>query len=790
MNENPESIQELFAKLDLLLKKQELISEEVNNLKDEILKLKTSRMPEPKIAEIPEEIPENPELIQQIPETPEPEKEYRYHVPQAAEPNSKTWDKTEATTEPSDQGFNLEKFIGENLISKIGIVITVIGAAIGVKYSIDHQLISPLMRVLLGYFLGIALLGTGISLRRKYENYSAVLISGAMTTFYFMTFAAFSFYQLISQATAFVMMVIFTVFTVLAAIKLNKQVVAHIGLVGAYAVPFLLGDDSSNAGILFGYMAIINAGILAISFLKYWKSLFYASFILTWLIFFTWFQAGYQVDLYYGMALSFTTLFFLLFYATFLAYKVRMKEEFGKDDVILLLANSFIYYAFNYAILKSNESGQLFLGTFTALNAVIHGLVSLFIYKQKARDLNLLHLILGLFIVFVTIAIPVQLNGNWVTLLWIGEAAVLFWIGRTRESKVYELLAYPLFLLAFLSLLNDWGTGYSYHPNKPLEKIIPLANIYFLTSALFVSVLGFMIKTDRANPYYPELHSRKELAVIFSKILPIILIFTVYLMFRLEIMSYFQQIYADSSTALKASGSVPVEYYQSDFIKFKSIWIHNYTLVFLLILGILNVRKLRNEELAYLNLALNTLAILVFLIEGLYLLSEFRDIYLGKLALHENFSKPLYIGIRYISLSFVGIMLIYSYRYVRQQFLKRDFRIDFDILLYIAVIWILSSELISWMDMAGSTQSYKLGLSILWGCYSLFLISLGIWKKKKYLRIGAITLFGLTLIKLFFYDIAHLDTISKTIVFVILGILLLAISFLYNKYRHIISEEV
>jgi uncharacterized membrane protein len=72
----------------------------------------------------------------------------------------------------------------------------------------------------------------------------------------------------------------------------------------------------------------------------------------------------------------------------------------------------------------------------------------------------------------------------------------------------------------------------------------------------------------------------------------------------------------------------------------------------------------------------------------------------------------------------------------------------------------------------------------------LLIISLGIWKKKKHLRIAAIVLFAGTLIKLFFYDIKHLDTISKTIVFVTLGILLLIISFLYNKYRNIISADL
>lgn len=64
-------------------------------------------------------------------------------------------------------------------------------------------------------------------------------------------------------------------------------------------------------------------------------------------------------------------------------------------------------------------------------------------------------------------------------------------------------------------------------------------------------------------------------------------------------------------------------------------------------------------------------------------------------------------------------------------------------------------------------------------------------EEKQYLRIGAISLFGLTLVKLFFYDIAHLSTISKTIVMIVLGIMLLVTAFLYNKYKHVIlGEEV
>ena len=47
----------------------------------------------------------------------------------------------------------------------------------------------------------------------------------------------------------------------------------------------------------------------------------------------------------------------------------------------------------------------------------------------------------------------------------------------------------------------------------------------------------------------------------------------------------------------------------------------------------------------------------------------------------------------------------------------------------------------------------------------------------------------MTLIKIFFYDLTDLDTISKTVVFVSLGVLMLIVSFLYNKYKHLIIDN-
>ena len=686
---------------------------------------------------------------------------------------------------------DLEKFIGENLINKIGIAILIIGVAIGAKYSIDNDLISPTSRIILGYLVGLGLLGFGIKLKKKYLNFSAVLVSGAMSILYFMTYAAYSFYDLFPQVFAFLLMVVFTVFTVITALSYNKQVIAHIGLVGAYAVPFLLSEGKGDVAVLYSYMAIINIGILFIAFKKYWKPLYISSFVLTWLMFTSWYASNYNADEYFGLALVFVFIFFVTFYLTFLAYKLLQNEKFETLDILLLLANSFIFYGIGYGILDGHEIGAQLLGVFTLFNAAIHFIVSVMIYRQKLADKNLLYLIAGLVLVFITITIPVQLNGSWVTLLWVFEAALLFWIGRTKNNAIYEKISYSLMLLAFLSILQDWGTAYnSYSFEASTVEITPFFNIYFLSSMLFIGAFSFINILYHSKNYTSPIAIKEELKKLTSFAIPAMLLIVLYVAFRMEIANYWDQLYSNSAIAISSGEDYYQQIYNNyDLQKFKTIWLLNYSLLFVAFLSFVNFKKFKSRQLGLVNLGLNAIVMLLFLIQGLYVLSELRESFLTQELAQYYKLNNFNIGIRYVSFAFVATLLIATYKYIRQAFMNVDYKIYFDYLLYTSILWITSSELINWLDIAGSSESYKLGLTILWGVYALLLISLGIWKKKKHLRIGAIALFSITLIKLFFYDILDLNTLSKTIVFVSLGILLLIISFLYNKFKRLISDE-
>lgn len=683
--------------------------------------------------------------------------------------------------------FSLEKYIGENLISKIGIIILIIGVGIGAKYSIENNLISPTVRIVLGYLIGVLLVIFGGRLRKKYENFSAVLVSGAMAILYFITFAAYAFYGMYPQWAAFVLMVLFTVATVANALSYNKQIIAHIGLVGAYCVPFLLSEGNNQPVVLFSYMAIINLGILFIAFRKYWKPLYLFSFAVTWLIFFTWYISSYEQDLHGAVSAVFLLLFFIIFYIAFLAYKFIRKEAFGATDVALLLFNSFIFYGLGYDMIEHIPGGASYLGLFTLLNAFLHALVSFITYRFKLADKNIFHLVTGLVLIFITISIPVQLDGNWVTLLWIGEAALLFRIGRVRNVGLYENLAYPLMVLFFFSLLEDWGQVIHASQIPTVENpYVPFFHVVFLTSLVCSALLGYINFLFYSRPSAAEWLQEKSRERLISFGISGLFLFVLYASFAFEISNYWDQIAAGySQNAYSGSGEYLAGHSVDVPEVFKGIWLVNYSMFFLILLSLVNQNKLKSRVLGASSLILNAGAWLLFLMVGLFLISELRESYLAQGEMSGSFR----IGIRYLSLIVLSVLLLVSHKSLKNGFEDLKPGRVFDIVLALTGCWVATSELLHWLDLSGVSDSYKLWVSILWGIYAVMLIALGIWKKKKHLRIAAIVLFSITLVKLFVYDIAHLNTLSKTVVFVTLGILMLVVSYLYNRFKQLISDD-
>ncbi len=810
MADKNEQYKILLQKMEALLQKQESFNEEIKLLKDELSKLKAENFSGTEENSNVESVVENQvepeEAVAAVEESvsaedvnPSVQKPLSQKTSNQKPSGQKTEDATLVKPPVKKRSFekarnvnktSLEKFIGENLINKIGILITIIGVALGAKYSIDNNLLGPELRIILGYATGLGLLISGMLVRKNYSAFSAVLVSGAMAIFYFITYAAFDFYQLIPQAVAFALMLLFTAFTVFSAIQYDRQIIAHIGLVGAYAIPFILSQDSGRVNFLFTYMAIINAGILIIAFIKYWRWLNYIAFFFTWVIFLSWFGSELGEPGHQRTAWIFGTLFFALFYITFLAYKFIRKEKIDTGLAILLIINAFIFYGIGYTLIDQNASGSNYLGLFTLLNALIHLLIGLAVYFQKLVDKRLFYLLSILALAFATIAIPVQLDGSWVTLLWMAEAAILFWIGRRQNIKLFESISYVLIIIGISSLIHDWVKVYLDHPfDMERIKVPSLLNTAFLGTGFSILVLAFINYYHHKKAYVVDKASLYFIPSMLSVALVMCLIIVGYFGGILEVGNFWENKYQASGLMLEDNKGLNNLEYFKDYRQFGVVWMVNYSLIFASLLTLLNLVVFKSRQIGIVNVIVHIFVSLFFLCIGLFIISELRESYLGE-ALSNVFKVgPYHIGIRYISIGIFTASLLILWRLLKSKFYENRFEIVPGILLHTAILWVLSSELLHWLDFADTQNMYKLGLSILWGCYSLFIIVLGIWKRKTYLRVFGIVIFTITLIKLFVYDIAHLNTLSKTVVFVALGILLLIISFLYNKYKSVLYDE-
>jgi hypothetical protein len=882
-------IAELEARLDSLVRTQIGFQTEITAIRKELTRLR-GQTPPP-IAASPTPVsaipPAPPPPAQQQPRPPVPTGEIRppsfgvrAGASDAAKPNflsayvSRTQEKAKG---------DLEKFIGENLISKIGIVVLVLGFGIGAKYAIDNDLISPLTRIVFGYAAGLILIGFATRLKAKYHNFSAVLMSGGLATLYFITYFAYTAYTLISQPAAFALMGMFTVFTVAAALFYSRQVIAHVGLVGAYAVPFLLSQDTGNYSGLFGYMSIVNVGILAVSVKKAWRAIFYTASAFTWLVFAGWFVTKYNAE-HFGLALTFLGIFFSILYATKIVHGLMHKEISDEENLVSILAtaiiffgftfaagnlrldvtqyatyfsflgafalaillisyrfygrtlvfvaypmtwvifgswfaryysrdehfmlawaaalmfflvyyvatliyrlvtdkigqaestaflmtNSFVFYGFGYAILDSRPELQQFEGLYTGTHALFHSVISQFVSRWRPAAADVVQALAVLIVTFTTIAIPVQFDGRPITLVWSIEAVALLYFARMRGARLFEYLSYPVMALAAVSLVANWADIV-----RSADRTLFL-NGDVVTGLVFAAAAALFYQITKRHVERSVLPA--EISDLVRIALAAMAVFAVYNTFRIEIAYYFDTAFLEKD--LSAVQWLDVE-------RFNLLAQLDYTMLFLVVSGFVDLRRYRSLKVAVVNVAISAIVIGLVMTAGMWACNGLSTNYVTGETPELFGSAAMNVAARYITYAFTAALMAVLFEYSRDKVLdpfstRASRSLAFDALIYPTLLVLMSCELINDATHLGLRDADKYGLSILWGLFALAVVVIGIWKNKKHLRISAIALLAGTLLKLFFYDISELGTIPKTLLFVSLGLLLLLVSFLYNKYK-------
>ena len=654
----------------------------------------------------------------------------------------------------------LENLIGSNLINKVGILVMVIGVYIGAKYAIDKDLISPSMRIILGYAIAASLCLLAYRLKTKYIDYSAVLMSGSIAIIYFITYIAHSFYHLFPQPIAFGLMLFTTAFVVSMSIWYNRKIIALLGQVGAYAIPFLLSTGNENLPLLYGYLSIINIGLLFLSFKRDWKLIYEFAFGFSWFIFVVSFLNAKDLAAGFSSNIIFLIVNFIIFYTAFLVNKIIKKELYALSEISILLINAVAFFLLGYYAINTSFDNKHYLTLFTLAKALVHMVIGDRIRWLKLADETVTLFILGLGLAFFTLSIPIHFEGNTITVLWAIEAVFLCYTGFTKKRESYLILSIALLLLTLGSLLIDWKQDYA------ADATISIATKSFLNanflSSLFVCICFGVI--SRLSIKY-SLGKQGLVKSVLTVAVPLAFILLTYLNFFQEI-ELGWRIY-QISHASESLNSFKLLSLQGFSIGYVSIWLW------------LNWQFFKEKHLSTILVIVGLYALFVALIGGLTEIGILRDLYIQQ----KNGNALSMLGIRYGYLLLIAMLLLGIISNLKTFLPSPNITKLIALIFNSTLLVLLCNEFIHWMDIGGFTNEYKLGLSIIFAVYALAMIITGISKKLKHIRMGGIILFGITLCKVLFYDLASLSTISKTIVLIVLGVIMLIASFLYNKFK-------
>ncbi|MCF6298022.1 MAG: DUF2339 domain-containing protein [Flavobacteriaceae bacterium] len=668
---------------------------------------------------------------------------------------------------------DIETFVGENLVSKIGIFILVLGISFFVKYAIDQDWINEAGRVGIGFLSGAILLGFAHRLQKNYKAFSSILVSGAFVVFYFVITYSFKEYKLFNQTVAFGLMVVVTIFSVVISILYNRKELGILSLIGGFSVPILASTGSGNYVMLFTYLLILNIGFLIVAINRKWFVINILAFVFTHFFFFGWLFSDTEITLNAPTLFVFATLFYLVFFAMNILRIIKEKEYTMKPIVMsLFLISTFVYFGQGLYLL--GFFAPSFKGFYTLLLALINLGTGWQLLNRKVIDKKTVYLFIGMTLTFLTLTGPIQLEGNYITLFWAAEVVLLAWLSQKIKNNRFKLAAAITLFLALASLSMDFEQIY-----KGSENLRIIFNKGFLTgifTVLSLSFTAFLVFKEKTSYYINSFKfDSSKTAILLVAIAGVVLYITGLLELTHQTEKYF-------------------DYYLASTIK----TIYNYIFVVGLI-----VYLFKNRKTAIIGVIVSILAILFSII---FLSNLPFDAF--RASVIENTTNPsFYIQLILLLLVFYIMRLLYIYVSKEGSVGSKNNYISYFIATVFVILISLELLIISQpivvipklaLDVDASVYGVigqskrtviKTIFPIIWGILSFIFLYFGIRNSKKEWRLFSLFLIAVTVVKLFTYDIGNVSQGGKIVAFIILGVVLLVISFMYQKIKRAFFKD-
>jgi hypothetical protein len=169
-------------------------------------------------------------------------------------------------------------------VARAGVVLLLVGVSFLLRMGVEQGWLTPAVRVAGGVAIGVALSALGLLARTSRPAYSQLLVGGGVVAFYLSAFGAWSVWQLVPYEAAFAFCVLTTAFAFVAAVRLDAEWLALLGVVGGYATPFMLHTPDSSVPALVAYSLLLLGGYLMVYVLRGWRPVYGTAIFGIWAI--------------------------------------------------------------------------------------------------------------------------------------------------------------------------------------------------------------------------------------------------------------------------------------------------------------------------------------------------------------------------------------------------------------------------------------------------------------------------------------------------------------------------